>query len=59
MNKVKRTLTLEIMIQELLGHREYLQARFNEQDDFNQKTWYKAKIALVESLIKELPLHFN
>lgn len=55
----KPKLDLAHMIEELSKHRTYLEWRFAQQGDFNRQTWYKAKLALVESMLKELPKNYD
>lgn len=55
----KPKLNLAYLIQELSQHRVYLEWQLNQQDDFNKQTWYKAKLSMVESLLKELPKAYD
>ena len=55
----KPILSLAYMIEELSKHRVYLEWQLNQQDDFNKQTWYKAKLSMIESLLKELPKHYD
>lgn len=47
------------MITELMNHIQYLDRKFNEQTEFNRKTWYMAKMKLCESLIKNIEENYQ